>query len=737
MRRWWRGGRRWRGGRIGRWQWGGVPYVFDALEPDVEGWLSIGQLERALGRRGLRLLADETGEPVPRAHWDGTGAAFTALDGDGDGFVDDRDLRRGLGRAATDLALDGVPPGPALPDGAEFLAPHGGGVWVTFPGREAKAAYMAAAPARDARDPNVIKWVRQFTRLPPEQRAAAILRFCQLSVRYQRDPAWFDREGRRHGIEVLESSGVTLARGYGDCDAKTRLFLTLCLLCGVPARLAPVFTGEDGFPHVRAEVLQTTETGGEAWEVADPSIVNSRIGHVPAHVQTHVPQFRWTSRGEQVSTDDGNTWRAVTRPRERETGNGEPSGVSPAQGSARDQPPAASPPPAAVQPATPDPATPAVVAARWGPYKPHVKVYVAGHWYEAGPTGRIGPERLLPQQPPPPPRDKMLAQLNAARRHPRPHPPRPHRHRPHAARPGESAPPASMLPSQIPAVLQAVQTGIGGATSVAQSISGIVSAFSGAGDPSEAGASRNANAGAGALTGLKVGAAAGTVLEAVPVFGPILHGAAALFGTIAGAIAGAGRDTFKPTPEHAEQLLTLMRIDPGLIFAGIDNATTPEQAARLARYLKLVAGEHPLPHGITDPHDVPNPNSSTDIAYMIHPDPMDPLTDPAYLQHIHDTVFGTKHQRHRARYLAAQPLVVTADTAQRLLAILRHGLVQSGVLKGEGTGGGSQEHIIPGHRRDIAGQIRRVRTLAGESGRDERLEKLFGHQVNLPELRAA
>ena len=292
-----------------RWQWGGSRAVWDALDSDHDDRLTADELLEALGPRGLELLAGEAREPIPRHSWDGSASAFDALDENGDGYVEQGDIHRGLGDAAKRLLLHDEPPGPELSSGARYEH-RDGALWIVFPGREAKAAYMVEAAARDAGDPAVVSWARQFMKLPPERRAAAILRFTQLAVRYQRDPAWYDRAGNRHGIEVLESSAVVLFRGYGDCDAKTRLFLALCKVCGVRARLAPVFRGVDGFPHVRAEVLDD-KTG--RWLIADPSIANSTLGQLPAHNRTHLLQRRLTSHGWEVSDDDGTTWHPMER----------------------------------------------------------------------------------------------------------------------------------------------------------------------------------------------------------------------------------------------------------------------------------------------------------------------------------------------------------------------------------------------------------------------------------------
>jgi hypothetical protein len=163
--------------------------------------------------------------------------------------------------------------------------------WIHFADREAKAKYMSKAARHDAEDPILLGWARQFRSLPFEKRAAAILCFVQRCIRYERDPAWFDAEGTRHGIELLDSAAVGLHRAYGDCDLKARIFVALCLACGVTADIEPVFTGKNGFPHVRARVrAESSETSGERWETADPTIVNSTIGHLPRKALTVFPR---------------------------------------------------------------------------------------------------------------------------------------------------------------------------------------------------------------------------------------------------------------------------------------------------------------------------------------------------------------------------------------------------------------------------------------------------------------
>ena len=136
---------------------------------------------------------------------------------------------------------------------------------VDFPTGLAKAQYMKRASVADASLAIVQRWARVFCELPLDARAPAILKFCQYALDYVRDPK----------REVLEDSTVTLSRGFGDCDAKSRVFIALCLASGLPARSHPVRPEAD-FPHVLAEVYWRG-----AWQKADPTIVNSEIGRIP------------------------------------------------------------------------------------------------------------------------------------------------------------------------------------------------------------------------------------------------------------------------------------------------------------------------------------------------------------------------------------------------------------------------------------------------------------------------
>ena len=274
---------------VARWRWSGRPDVFAQLDRNGDGVVDENDLDQGLGR-GVVLLRDEAAGPLGANAWQGDSRVFEALDENNDGLVARADLEDGLGDHAVRLVHGEPAHGPRLPPGSAY-GWRANARWIHFADREAKAKYMSKAARHDAEDPILLGWARQFNRLPNGRCAAAILRFVQRCIRYERDPAWFDAEGTRHGIELLDSAAVGLHRGYGDCDLKARLFVALCLACGVTADIEPVFTGDTGFPHVRARVLrETSETAGERWETADPTIVNSTIGHLPRKALTAFPR---------------------------------------------------------------------------------------------------------------------------------------------------------------------------------------------------------------------------------------------------------------------------------------------------------------------------------------------------------------------------------------------------------------------------------------------------------------
>ena len=320
--------------RVARWRWSGRPAVFDHLDRNGDGIVDEHDLDRALGH-GVSLLRDAAADPLRADAWEGSPHLFRTLDENRDGLVTRADLEDALGDHAVRLIHGEPAHGPRLPPGTAYgWRAHAR--WIHFADREAKARYMSEAARHDAEDPIILAWARQFLPLPRHKRAGAILRFIQRCIRYERDPAWYDDQGNRHGIELLDSAATGIFRAYGDCDLLARLYVAICLACELAADIDPVFTGENGFQHVRTRILaniaetageearrfvelcrlcgvrpdirfvstaqndvaplrdrfllETSGTADERWETADPTIVNSTIGHIPKKALTAFPR---------------------------------------------------------------------------------------------------------------------------------------------------------------------------------------------------------------------------------------------------------------------------------------------------------------------------------------------------------------------------------------------------------------------------------------------------------------
>jgi hypothetical protein len=137
---------------------------------------------------------------------------------------------------------------------------------------------------------------------------------------------------------------------------------------------------------------------------------------------------------------------------------------------------------------------------------------------------------------------------------------------------------------------------------------------------------------AGAAIG--IGAAIGNAIP-IPLLGAAIGAVIGAFTALGVWLGSATKDTFHPSPLEAEAWLTIFRINPCLLFSGVDNATNVTQAARLVRYFKIVAGEVKTgAKGNTGELYNPVSNDSCSNAYMCQVDPDDVLTDPAYLTQV-------------------------------------------------------------------------------------------------------
>jgi hypothetical protein len=225
----------------------------------------------------------------------------------------------------------------------------------------------------------------------------------------------------------------------------------------------------------------------------------------------------------------------------------------------------------------------------------------------------------------------------------------------------------------------------------------------------DTGGSRLAQAGKEAAKGAAIGGTVGSVLEAVPVVGPLLHGVAAVFGAIGGFFAGLGRDNFHPDAMAAAGWLALFSLNPAMMYSGIDGIDVDDgevRAARLVRYFLLVS------HTVPPAGKLYNPKSSRkDNAYMQKVDPRFPQTNPRHNRRIKWAVMA--HKR-------TAPEVTTPIAAQTLLTLIRKVLAKSGVM---------QWDQAKKHLRELRRNLRHVRALAGETGRDVNLEVLFRGSV--------
>jgi len=239
------------------------------------------------------------------------------------------------------------------------------------------------------------------------------------------------------------------------------------------------------------------------------------------------------------------------------------------------------------------------------------------------------------------------------------------------------------------------------------------------------------------------GAATGATLGSVmPGVGNVIGGLIGLFAGIGKAIGGAFRDTFHPQAPEAAAWLLLYQIAPGMIYAGenaihVNTKDAPERAARLVRFLRLVAGAvkptGPIRH---NPSDGKQFGDSEYDPYIDgpHPDPLEPLTDPRVTARVLQQ--ATRHVGHPnagfvilGRGLPGQDLtspeipseIKTPEEARLVLRELRgrvfaaSGVPEQGSFKDNAAG--------------LREAVKRVRRLAGEHGEDRYLERLFGGSV--------
>ena len=220
---------------------------------------------------------------------------------------------------------------------------------------------------------------------------------------------------------------------------------------------------------------------------------------------------------------------------------------------------------------------------------------------------------------------------------------------------------------------------------------------------------------AAAAAAFAISTAIGTAIP-IPVIGTAIGVVVGAFTAAGIGIAALARDKFKPSPLQAMAYLEFFHLDPALLFLGVDNANTPEKAARLVRYLRLVAGIVPN-HG---PLYNPVSDRSCKNPYLCRVDPDEPLTDPKVLAHIYAHARRGWAKGARSKDFASYvlPSVRTPTQAKALLAILRE---HTKTFAGLEQWSASKHNDGP-----VCDEVRALRRLAGESGPDPVLSALFG-----------
>ncbi len=144
-----------------------------------------------------------------------------------------------------------------------------------------KADYLDGAASLDARHPLVretaVRLVRDLAPDAWEAMVTRIHRYVRDGIRYVHDP---------QKLEELADAPTVIARGFDDCDGKSRTFVALCRAVGIEARVRPVFTKWGAFVHVQAEArwkgstrFPQAQPGG--WVLAELTIRDCALGQDP------------------------------------------------------------------------------------------------------------------------------------------------------------------------------------------------------------------------------------------------------------------------------------------------------------------------------------------------------------------------------------------------------------------------------------------------------------------------
>lgn len=161
---------------------------------------------------------------------------------------------------------------------------------IHWPTLDEKAHWLDAASSLDAFRQRVLDVAGRFLRIDdPEARTRAMHRWVRDMITYVHD---FRVSQGEPGEEFADASSV-LARRFGDCDDKARLFVALVRAgemldpLGVEARIRPVFLrAPEAFVHVQAETrwprssyVDGAMPGG--WLLAETILRGCEIGQDP------------------------------------------------------------------------------------------------------------------------------------------------------------------------------------------------------------------------------------------------------------------------------------------------------------------------------------------------------------------------------------------------------------------------------------------------------------------------
>lgn len=134
-------------------------------------------------------------------------------------------------------------------------------------------------------------WQRIARRLLPEPSVEALHRFARDDIEYRREVG-----------EVIQTAGVTLRRGYGDCDCKSVLVGTLAEAMGWPWRLWLLARVGGRFVSIpagekvggrRAFHIWPEVHDGERWRHVEACDRRARFDEHPADVIRRVKAVRF------------------------------------------------------------------------------------------------------------------------------------------------------------------------------------------------------------------------------------------------------------------------------------------------------------------------------------------------------------------------------------------------------------------------------------------------------------